>query len=59
MSCPLAKVEFDKNVLLMLENEGFRPDSVPAPGQTVLIQPNGNLAIDEERKVSAGDVVLG
>jgi cyanophycin synthetase len=51
LSCPLAKVEFDKNVLLMLENEGFRPDSVPAAGQTVLIQPNGNLAIDETDRV--------
>ena len=46
LSCPLAKVEIDRNVELALANEGFRPESVPAKGQTVVVQRNGNLSID-------------
>jgi cyanophycin synthetase len=44
---PLAKVEFGPTVLLTLRNEGYRPDSVPPQGRSVIIQRNGNLAIDE------------
>jgi cyanophycin synthetase len=46
LSCPLAKVEIDPSVELALANEGFRPESVPAKDQTVMIQRNGNLALD-------------
>jgi len=45
-SCPLAIVELDPTVLLTLQNEGFTPESVPNAGKQVLIQRNGNLAID-------------
>ncbi|HEY2892952.1 MAG TPA: hypothetical protein VGJ16_02020 [Pirellulales bacterium] len=46
LRCPLAKVEIDRNVELALANEGFRPESVPAKGQSVIVQRNGNLSID-------------
>jgi cyanophycin synthetase len=45
-SFPLAKVEFGPTVLLTLKNEGFEPTSVPPAGKSVLIQRNGNLAMD-------------
>ncbi len=46
LSFPLDKIQLGPPVLLALEQAGYRPDSVPAQGQTVIIQRNGNLAID-------------
>jgi cyanophycin synthetase len=44
--CPLSKVEIDPPVRLLLQQQGVTPDSVPPAGTRVLIQRNGNLAID-------------
>jgi cyanophycin synthetase len=47
LSCPLALVELDHpTLLLVLEQEGYRIDSVPAADKKVIIQRNGNLAED-------------
>ncbi len=45
---PLDKIVLDQmpGVVLEIERQGFRPDSVPGAGQRVLIQPNGNVACD-------------
>jgi len=42
----LITYEEDPTVLLVLERQGFTPDSVPPAGKTVLIQSRGNLAFD-------------
>lgn len=46
MSFPLDKIELGPPVLLLLDQQGYRADSVPVKGQTVMIQRNGNLAFD-------------
>ena len=46
LSFPLDKISLGPPVLLMLEQQGYQPDSVPAAGVQVVIQRNGNLAID-------------
>ncbi|MBI3838251.1 MAG: cyanophycin synthetase [Planctomycetia bacterium] len=46
LSCPLWPIELDATVLLVLEQEGHRVDSVPPEGKKVIIQRNGNLAED-------------
>jgi len=46
LSCPLSQIELDPTVLLVLEQEGYAVDSVPPSGKRVMIQRNGNLAID-------------
>jgi cyanophycin synthetase len=45
---PLGLIELDKDeaVLLDLQRQGLNPASVPAAGREVLIQRNGNVAID-------------
>lgn len=45
---PLGLIELDKDeaVLLDLQRQGLTPASVPAAGRDVLIQRNGNVAID-------------
>ena len=45
---PLNRITYeeDPTVLLVLERQGFGPDSVPPEGKTVLIQSRGNLAFD-------------
>ena len=45
---PLNKILIDEDpaVGLELERQGFAPDAVPAAGQKVLIQRNGNVAFD-------------
>ena len=40
------KIDTDTAILLDLERQGLSPASVPASGQQVLIQRNGNVAID-------------
>lgn len=42
----LITYEEDPTVLLVLERQGFKPDSVPPAGKVVLIQSRGNLAFD-------------
>lgn len=42
----LIKVQDDEVVQLDLQRQGLSPDAVPAAGRTVLIQRNGNVAID-------------
>jgi len=43
---PLNLVTLDTAVLLEIERQGYRSDSVPAEGARVLIQRNGNVAFD-------------
>lgn len=43
---PLNPVRFDSAILMELKRQGLEPDGVPANGQSVLIQRNGNVAID-------------
>ena len=43
---PLYAVEFDEMTLGVLARQGFEPASIPAEGERVLIQRNGNLAVD-------------
>ncbi len=45
---PLGFILLDEDpaVVLELERQGFKPDSVPAEGRKVLIQRNGNVAFD-------------
>lgn len=45
---PLGLIELDKDeaILLDLQRQGLTPASVPAAGREVLIQRNGNVAID-------------
>jgi cyanophycin synthetase len=47
--CPLSPIviEEDSTVRFELVRQGFNADSVPPSGTTVLIQRNGNVAIDE------------
>jgi cyanophycin synthetase len=51
--CPLSPitVEEDSTVRFELERQGFNADSIPSSGTTVLIQRNGNVAIDETDEV--------
>ena len=46
--CPLNLVETrnDETILLELQRQGLTPDDVPGAGRQVLIQRNGNVAID-------------
>jgi cyanophycin synthetase len=44
--CPLAPVTIDSVARLLLSQRGYTADSVPPEGERVLIQYNGNLAID-------------
>jgi cyanophycin synthetase len=44
--CPLAPIEFDANVTLVLQQEGYTGASVPEAGKQVVIQRSGNLSED-------------
>ncbi len=48
---PLGKVELDPSGLLTLEQQGYRPDSVPGAGATVMIHANGDFTTDETDEV--------
>ncbi len=50
-SCPLSPIEYDATTLAVLERQGFTPQSVPPADCQVLIQVNGNLAIDVTDRV--------
>jgi cyanophycin synthetase len=45
---PLNRITYeeDPTVLLVLERQGYGPDSVPPAGKTVLVQRHGNVAFD-------------
>jgi cyanophycin synthetase len=43
---PLYAVEFDEMTLGVLARQGYEPASIPGGGERVLIQRNGNLAVD-------------
>lgn len=43
---PLYAVEFDEMTLAVLTRQGYQPASIPREGERVLIQRNGNLAVD-------------
>lgn len=45
---PLSRIEIDKDeaIVLDLQRQGLSPDAVPVAGREVLIQRNGNVAID-------------
>jgi cyanophycin synthetase len=45
---PLSRIQMDQDeaVVLELQRQGLSPEAVPAAGRTVLIQRNGNVAID-------------
>jgi cyanophycin synthetase len=43
---PLYAVEFDEMTLGVLARQGYEPSSIPPAGELVLIQRNGNLAVD-------------
>jgi len=58
---PLSPIEFDAVTLMQLERQGYRVDSVPPGGATILVQRNDNLAIDVTDQVHptiAAHVVL-
>ena len=45
---PLSRIQIDQDdaIVLDLQRQGLVPDAVPAAGRSVLIQRNGNVAID-------------
>jgi len=43
---PLYAIEFDEMTLGVLARQGYEPASIPPAGERVLIQRNGNLAVD-------------
>ncbi len=43
---PLNRISLDAITLLTLEQAGYRPESVPPAGETVVVRRNGNHAID-------------
>jgi cyanophycin synthetase len=46
-SCPLSQISLDdKSTLMQLERQGYRPESVPAAGVSVVVQHSDNLATD-------------
>lgn len=48
---PLSPMELDEITLLELKRNGLTPDSVPTPGQKVVIKYNGDLTTDETSEV--------
>ncbi|MGE5193136.1 MAG: cyanophycin synthetase, partial [Deltaproteobacteria bacterium] len=43
---PLSPIEFDAMVLMQLERQGYKVDSVPPKGARILVQRNDNLSAD-------------
>jgi len=43
---PLSPIEFDAMVLMQLQRQGYRIDSVPPDGARILVQRNDNLSAD-------------
>jgi cyanophycin synthetase len=57
-SSPLYAVEFDEMTLGVLARQGYQPASVPREGERVLIQRNGNLAVDVTELVHPDNAAL-
>jgi len=47
----LYTIELDPVTTLALEQQGYRPDSVPAPGARILVKRNGNVDTDVTERV--------
>lgn len=45
-SCPLCPVAIDQRTIIELEQQGFRPESVPDSGVRVIVRRNDNLSRD-------------
>jgi len=50
-ACPLSLIELDAVTLMQLERQGYKPDSVPPQGATILVQRNDNLSADVTDRV--------
>jgi cyanophycin synthetase len=55
---PLYAVEFDEMTVAVLQRQGHKPASIPKEGEVVLIQRNGNLAVDVTDLVHADNAAL-
>jgi cyanophycin synthetase len=55
---PLSPVGFDQVTLAVLARQGYQPDSIPPAGERVLIQRNGNLAVDVTNQVHPENAAL-
>ncbi len=55
---PLYAVEFDEMTLSVLARQGYEPASIPPAGERVLIQRNGNLAVDVTDRVHPHNAAL-
>ena len=55
---PLSPVGFDNVTLAVLARQGYQCDSVPPAGKRVLIQRNGNLAVDVTDQVHPDNAAL-
>ncbi len=55
---PLYAVEFDEMTLGVLARQGYEPASIPPAGERVLIQRNGNLAVDVTDQVHPDNAAL-
>jgi len=56
--CPLAPIDFDGPNLASLAKQGYTPDSVIPAGERVLLQRNGNLAIDVTDQVHPDNLAI-
>jgi cyanophycin synthetase len=50
-ACPLSPIELDAVTMMQLERQGYKPDSVPPQGATILVQRNDNLSADVTDRV--------
>jgi len=55
---PLSPVGFDQVTLAVLARQGYRRDSIPPAGERVLIQRNGNLAVDVTDQIHPENAAL-
>jgi cyanophycin synthetase len=55
---PLYAIEFDEMTLAVLTRQGYQPASIPREGERVLIQRNGNLAVDVTARVHPDNAAL-
>jgi cyanophycin synthetase len=55
---PLYAVEFDEMTVAVLERQGYQAASIPGAGERVLIQRNGNLAVDATDLVHPDNAAL-
>ncbi|MBL0157385.1 MAG: hypothetical protein IPP47_09850 [Bryobacterales bacterium] len=55
---PLSPIGFDQVTLAVLARQGYRRDSIPPAGVRVLIQRNGNLAVDVTDQVHTENAAL-